>query len=41
LVTRAEDRVESILSGSRQPILDEETERELLTIEKRYSRGDD
>jgi len=41
LVTRAEDRVESILSGSRQPILDEETERELLAIEKRYSRGDD
>ena len=41
LVSRAEDRVEAILSSSRQPILDEKTERELLAIEARYSHGDD
>lgn len=41
LVSRAEDRVEAILSASRQTILDEETERELLALEKRFSQGAD
>jgi hypothetical protein len=37
LVSRAEDRVDAILSAEREPILDEKTERELLAIEKRYA----
>jgi len=36
LVGRAEDRVRSILSAARQPLLDEKIERELLAIEKHY-----
>jgi trimethylamine--corrinoid protein Co-methyltransferase len=40
LVSRAEQRVEAILSGPREPVLEEEAERELLAIEKRYTRED-
>ena len=39
LVSRAEERVDAILSAAREPILDEKAERELLTIEKRYASG--
>jgi trimethylamine--corrinoid protein Co-methyltransferase len=39
LVSRAEDRVDAILTGDREPVLDEKTERELLAIEKRYAAG--
>jgi trimethylamine--corrinoid protein Co-methyltransferase len=37
LVSRAEDRVDSILAAAAEPILDEKAERELLAIEKRYA----
>jgi trimethylamine--corrinoid protein Co-methyltransferase len=37
LISRAEDRVEAILSAPREPILDEKTEQELSAIEKRYA----
>jgi trimethylamine--corrinoid protein Co-methyltransferase len=39
LVSRAEDRVDTILGTPREPILDEKAERELLAIEKRYAAG--
>jgi trimethylamine--corrinoid protein Co-methyltransferase len=39
LVSRAEDRVDAVLTGDREPVLDEKTERELLAIEKRYAAG--
>jgi hypothetical protein len=34
---KAEKTVETILASGREPILDKETERELLKIEKKYS----
>ena len=37
LVARAENEVEQLLNGPREPMLDEYTERELLRIEKMYS----
>jgi len=40
LVSRAEDRVDSILAAAAEPILDETTESELLAIEKRYAAAD-
>lgn len=36
LVSRAEARVEAILAAPREPLLDEQSERELQAIEKRY-----
>jgi trimethylamine:corrinoid methyltransferase-like protein len=40
LVSRAEQRVDAILSGPREPVVDEEAERELIAIEKRYAQED-
>ncbi|RPJ09134.1 MAG: hypothetical protein EHM36_04625, partial [Deltaproteobacteria bacterium] len=37
VVRRAEKTVERILSSHREPILEEDVERELLKIEERYS----
>jgi trimethylamine--corrinoid protein Co-methyltransferase len=37
LVSRAEDRVDEILAGRTEPILEEKVEQELLAIEKRYA----
>ncbi len=37
MIRRAEKRVERFLSSDQEPILEEETERELMKIEKRYS----
>jgi trimethylamine--corrinoid protein Co-methyltransferase len=37
LVRRAEKTVEHILSSDKEPILEQETERELMKIEKKYS----
>ncbi|UCF98995.1 MAG: trimethylamine methyltransferase family protein [Spirochaetaceae bacterium] len=39
LVSRAEDRVDAILTAGHKPVLDEASERELLSIEKRYASG--
>jgi trimethylamine:corrinoid methyltransferase-like protein len=38
LIARAEDRVETLLNTPRSPTMDEETRKELLKIEDRYSR---
>jgi len=38
LTARAEDRVQALLTAPRSPTMDEETRKELLKIEDRYSR---